>query len=110
MKRDFDFNRIGKRMPYKTPDGFLDEMEANVWREVQNDSSPTRKRETFRLRIFAGAAAIAACIAVLLVFNPFLPREQTNSFSKVEQAFASLSQEDQVYMLTVYQEDIFMNE
>lgn len=110
MERDFDFNRIGKRMPYKTPEGFLDEMETNVWSEVQNGLSLAHKRKTFRLRIFAGATAIVACIAVLLVFNPFLPKEQTNSFSKVEQAFASLSPEDQVYMLTVYQEDIFMNE
>ena len=37
MEKEFDFNRIGKRMPYKTPEGFLDEMEANVWREVQDE-------------------------------------------------------------------------
>ena len=54
--------------------------------------------------------AVAASIALLLVFHPFSPKEETDSFSHVEQAFANLSQEDQAYMLAVYQEDIFMNE
>lgn len=110
MEKEFDFNRIGKRMPYKTPEGFLDEMEANVWKEVQNELPQTHKRKTFRLRVFAGTMAVAASIALLLVFHPFSPKEETDSFSHVEQAFANLSQEDQAYMLAVYQEDIFMNE
>ena len=111
MEKEFDFNRIGKRMPYKTPEGFLDEMEANVWREVQDELPKAHhKRKTFRLRVFAGAMAVSASIALLLVFHPFSPKEETDSFSHVEQAFANLSQEDQAYMLAIYQEDIFMNE
>ena len=42
--------------------------------------------------------------------HPFSPKEETDSFSHVERAFANLSQEDQTYLLAVYQEDIFMNE
>ena len=111
MGKEFDFNRIGKRMPYKTPEGFLDEMEATVWREVQDElPNAQHKRKTFRLRVFAGDTAIAGSIALLLVFHPFYLKEETDSFSHVEQAFANLSQEDQAYMLAVYQEDIFMNE
>ena len=72
MEKDFDFRQIGKRMPYKTPEGFS--------------------------------------IALLLVFSPLSHKEQTDSLSRVEQAFANLSQEDQAYMLAVYQEDLFMNE
>lgn len=108
MEKDFDFRQIGKRMPYKTPEGFLDEMETNIWKEVQNELSQTHKRKAYRLRIFAGA--IAASIALLLVFSPLSHKEQTDSLSRVEQAFANLSQEDQAYMLAVYQEDLFMNE
>ena len=100
MEKEFDFNRIGKRMPYKTPEGFLNELEANVWKEVQHELPQMKKRKTFRLRVFAGAMAVAASIALLLVFHPFSPKEET----------ANLSQEDQAYMLAVYQEDIFMNE
>ena len=110
MEKVFDFNRIGKRMPYKTPEGFLDEMEANVWKEVQHELPQTHKRTAFCLRVFARTMAVAASIALLLVFHPFSPKEETVIFSSVEQAFANLSQEDHAYMLAVYQEDIFMNE
>ena len=26
MEKEFDFDKIGKRMPYQTPEGFFDEM------------------------------------------------------------------------------------
>ena len=110
MERDFDFNRIGKRMPYRTPDGFLDELEANVWKEVRGELAQAHKRKTFRLRVFAASLAVAASVALLIVLNPFSRERQADSFTKVEQAFASLSLEDQAYMLAVYQEDLFMNE
>ena len=111
MEKEFDFNRLGKRMPYKAPKGFFDELEADVWREVQNELPQMQhERKTFCLRVFAGAMAVAASIALLLVFHPFSGKKQTDCFSHVEQAFANLSQEDQAYMLAVYQEDIFMNE
>lgn len=110
MEKDFDFNRIGKRMPYRTPEGFLDEMEANIWKEVQGGLPQTYKRKTYRLHIFATSLAVAASIALLLVFSPVSHKGQSDSFSKVEQAFANLSQQDQAYMLSVYQEDLFMNE
>lgn len=51
MEKDFDFRQIGKRMPYKTPEGFFDEMETNIWKEVQNELSQTHKRKAYRLRI-----------------------------------------------------------
>lgn len=110
MEKEFDFERIGKRMPYKTPESFFDEMEANIWKEAQSGLLQTHKRKTYRLRILAGVSAVAASIALLIVFSPFSPKEQTDSFSNVEQAFDRLSQEDQACMLAVYQEDIFMNE
>ena len=110
MKKNFDFKRIGKRMPYRTPEGFLDEMEANIWKEVQSGLPQTHQRKPYRLRIFAASLAVAASIALLLVFTPVSSQRQTDSFSKVEQAFANLSREDQAYMLAVYQDDLFMNE
>ncbi|HJA87207.1 MAG TPA: hypothetical protein H9778_00690 [Candidatus Parabacteroides intestinavium] len=110
MEKDFDFNRIGKRMPYRIPEGSLDEMEANIWNEVQDGLPQIHKRKRYRLRIFATSLAVAASVALLFVFSPVFHKEQTDSFLKVEQAFANLSQEDQAYMLAVYQEDLFMNE
>lgn len=110
MEKGIDFNQIGKRMPYRTPEGFLDNLEANIWREVRGELPGKRKRKLSRLRICAGVMAVAASIALLLVFAPFSPEEQATSFSQVERAFVNLTPEDQDYMLAVYQEDIFMNE
>lgn len=39
MEKEFDFDKIGKRMPYQTPDGFFDEMEANIWNEVKGNQA-----------------------------------------------------------------------
>ena len=30
----FDFGKVGKRMPYSTPEGFFKEMEANILEQV----------------------------------------------------------------------------
>ena len=34
----FDFDKVGKRMPYSTPEGFFKEMEANILEAVKNDT------------------------------------------------------------------------
>lgn len=110
MENNFDFNRLGKRMPYRTPEGFLDEMEANIWKEVQGGRLQAPGVKTRRLRIFTVSLTVAASIALLFVFSPVSHKEPPDSFSKVEQAFASLSQEDQAYILDVYEKDLFLHE
>lgn len=39
MKEEFDFNRIGKRMPYTVPEGSLDDIEKNVWATIKEEKS-----------------------------------------------------------------------
>ena len=58
MKEDFDFNRIGKRLPYTTPDSFLDDIENNVWETVKQEeiffgerTARTLKQDWKRMRI-----------------------------------------------------------
>ncbi len=63
----FDFGKVGKRMPYSTPEGFFKEMEANILAQVNN------------------------------------------GIQEVDKAFAQLSSADQAYLLSVYQEDVFLN-
>ncbi len=31
MEKEFDFKNIGKRMPYRTPDGFFGKMQKQYW-------------------------------------------------------------------------------
>ena len=34
----FDFGKVGKRMPYSTPDDFFKDMEANILNAVKDDT------------------------------------------------------------------------
>lgn len=110
MEKEFDFNQVGKRMPYKVPNGFFDSMEAGVWAEIGRKPAVVAHRNRRRWRITAAALAVAASVALLLVLHPFAPDKPQYGFATVEQAFANLSLDDQAYMLEVYQEDIFMDE
>lgn len=115
----FDFSKVGKRMPYSTPEGFFKEMEANILEQVKNDKPApariqTKKRPLIR-GIWAAAIAVAASVAVLLVLNidfsasSSQPSQVNNGIQEVDQAFAQLSSADQAYLLSVYQEDVFLN-
>ena len=115
----FDFGKVGKRMPYSTPEGFFKEMEANILEQVKNDKPApariqTKKRPQIR-GIWAAAMAVAASVAVLLVLNidfsasSSQPSQAGNEIQAVDQAFAQLSSADQAYLLSVYQEDVFLN-
>ena len=69
----FDFDKVGKRMPYSTPEGFFKEMEANILEQVKNDKpAPVRiqpKKRSLRKVIWTAAIAVAESVAVLLVLN-----------------------------------------
>ena len=117
----FDFGKVGKRMPYSTPEGFFKEMEANILEQVKDDKpKPVRIQPKKRLLIrgiWAAAMAVAASVAVLLILNidfaaphSSLPSQADNGIQAVDQAFAQLSSADQAYLLNVYQEDVFLDE
>lgn len=114
----FDFGKVGKRMPYSTPEGFFKEMEANILEQVKNETQPVRiqpKKLSLRKVIWTAAIAVAASVAVLLVLNidfsasSSQPSQVNNGIQEVDKAFAQLSSADQAYLLSVYQEDVFLN-
>ena len=121
MDTNFDLGKVGKRMPYSTPEGFFKEMEANILEQVKNDKpQPVRiqpKKRPLMKVIWTAAMAVAASVAVLLVLNidfaashSSLPSQADNEIQAVDQAFAQLSSADQDYLLNVYQEDVFLDE
>ena len=38
MSKEFEFDKIGKRMPYTTPNGFFEHLEDNIWEKIKDDS------------------------------------------------------------------------
>ena len=117
----FNFDQVGKRMPYSTPEGFFKEMEANILEQVKDNKPKTvriqpKKRPLMKV-IWVAAMAVAASVAVLLILHidfaaphSSLPSQADNEMQAVDQAFAQLSPADQAYLLSVYQEDVFLDE
>lgn len=111
MSKDFDFDRIGKRLPYTTPEGFLDDMEKQVWERIKDEKTktPSRPKRNYRLWYSISGGLVAASVTLLLIFNILSDHQKTNDFEVLEQAFSNLSNADQDYLLTVYQDDLFIN-
>lgn len=103
MDKTFNFEQVGKRMPYNVPDGFFDQLEKNVMEETHPHSG--------RVWRWASLAA-AAAIALFFVVTKNLPNDDTqaDTFANVELAYNNLSNEDQEYLMEVYEEDVFITE
>ena len=48
MDKTFDFNTIGKRMPYAVPDGFFEKMEEDVMQDIKAENDRERPYEQGR--------------------------------------------------------------
>lgn len=117
--RPFDFEKIGKRMPYTIPDDSFAQMEQHVWETIKREqrvenmetclSSPTRKHFSI-LPHWKTLSAIAAVIALVVTVGFHLAQSSEVDIEEVEQAFCSLSADDQEYLLASYQNDVFLYE
>ena len=66
MEKEFDFKNIGKRMPYRTPDGFFGKMQKQVLERTQAE----RFNRQNRIKLIIGATlAIAAVMLGVLFFR-----------------------------------------
>lgn len=111
MNEGFDFNRVGKRMPYTAPEGFLEDIEKNVWKVVKDEVLPIKPKRKHRLWYYSlSGGLIAASVALLLVFNMQTGYQPADDFEIFEQAFSKLCSADRDYLLSVYQDDLFINE
>lgn len=138
MNKEFDFDKIGKRMPYDTPDGFFDKLEENIWDKVKDDylakgsnekaadtkASDTKSTKAMvaetkdaephkptKLRILIRSViAVAAAVAIGFIINLSFFKPSPTTINDVDQAFSQLTTADQAYLMNVYQDDVFMNE
>ena len=110
----FDFNDVGKRMPYQVPDGFFSSMEEKIMQQVADvplEDAPAHGKSHFNIlwRTLISTAAVAAIVIGLWVV--LQPKDSAAAdFAAVEKAFDQLSPEDQAFLLQVYEDDAFMDE
>ena len=117
MDKNFDFNQVGKRMPYSTRDDFFAKMQSNILDAVQDMPQKNTKiktnRRTVRKWLWPVSLSAAAAVVAMFVINIHFLAPNTPTASSdiqdVEQAFAQLSECDQAYIVDVYQDDVFIN-
>jgi hypothetical protein len=124
MKRISDLDNNGKNLPYTTPDGFFDQLEDNVWEAVKGDFSdersnagdqpaaPAAKPALGRWsgwRILIGGA-VAASVIMAIVFSLKPAEQDSYTIDDVDRAFSQLCTDDQTFLLSIYQNDVFINE
>ena len=116
MDKNFDFNQVGKRMPYSTPDDFFAKMQSDILDAVQdmpqkNTEIKTNQRTVRKWLwpVSLSAAAVAAMFVINIHFSVPDTPTASSDIQDVEQAFAQLSEGDQAYILDVYQDDVFIN-
>ena len=59
MNKDFDFDGIGKQMPYRIPEGFFERMQEETLHRVEAEK---RRKKLYRLKV--GIAAVLGAAAV----------------------------------------------
>ena len=117
MDKNFDFNQVGKRMPYSTPDDFFAKMQSDILDAIQDmpqkNTEIKTNRRTVRKWLWPVSLSAAAAVVAMFVINIHFSVPDTPTASSdiqdVEQAFAQLSEGDQAYILDVYQDDVFIN-
>ena len=67
MKKDFDFDDIGKRTPYCTPDGFFEDMQRRVM-----ERAGVKQRRKSHLKLIVSAVVTMAAILAGFLFVPSL--------------------------------------
>lgn len=67
MDKDFDFNAIGKRTPFRTPEGFFERMQEETMKRVAEEK---RRKKLYRLKWGISVALAAAAILCGVVFFP----------------------------------------
>lgn len=108
MDKKFDFNQIGKRMPYSTPDNFFDKLEKEVKASLPNKSKQRRNR-------IIVMSILSAAASLLLLFGIGSKIDKNNddannekyNMAAVEKAFGNLNESDQAALISIYQDDVF---
>ena len=70
MDKDFDFDKIGKKTPFRTPEGFFERMQAETMRRVEEEK---RKRMISR---FKWGVSMALAVAAMVCGFIFFPTNQ----------------------------------
>ena len=115
MKKDFDFDDIGKRTPYCTPDGFFEDMQRRVM-----ERAGVKQRRKSHLKLIVSAVVMMAAILAGFLFVPSLRQindvkspssilavDRSNGTDAVDKWIKELSDEELEELVSFSENDIF---
>lgn len=74
MNKEFDFEQVGKRMPYRTPEGFFENVRTNV---LKRAGELEKRRRVYRLKWGISVTLAAAAMICGFLFLPTSLKEGT---------------------------------
>ena len=117
MKKDFDFDDIGKRTPYRTPDGIFEDMQRRVM-----ERAGVKQRRKSHLKLIVSAVVTMAAILAGFLFVPSLRQindvkspssilavDRSNGTDAVDKWIKELSDEELEELVSFSENDIFLN-
>lgn len=108
MEKNFSFDSIGKRMPYRMPDSFMQNLEQSVMQQVCAETHSKVKRGGGLVApAFRSVVAAAAVATLFIVCRNVMQPSRNPGYDEIYQAFDNLSYEDQKYMIDTYANDAF---
>lgn len=108
MDKKFDFNQIGKRMPYSTPNNFFDKLEKEVKASLPSKSKHKRNRIiTISVMSIAASLLLLFGIGIKIDKNNDEANNEKYNMAAVEKAFSNLNENDQAALISIYQDDVF---
>lgn len=119
MNKDFDFDEIGKKTPYRTPDNFFEDMQQKVMERTCGRERP-KKKHRWQMMV-SGALAAAAVLAGVLFVAPYLQTRkvpagagdmlavETGSSDQADMWIYELSDEELEELVSFSENDIFLN-
>ena len=81
MEKDFDFNEIGKRTPFRTPEGFFENAKADI---LNRAGEERRRRKRFRLQVGISMALAIAAMVCGIIFLPEPSKEMPKQMHTAE--------------------------
>ena len=90
--KEFNIDKLEKKMPYQIPENFFEEMQQNVLNEIER--KPIKKTKVFRLN-YTVITSIAAALALVFGFTFLWKTNQTQMDKPTEVVAATMPNDNQ---------------
>lgn len=114
MDREYDIERMGRKMPFSMPENFFCQMQANVLAKVREEEMAKHHRKAMIRRMYVAVGSVAACACLVLVLGfSFFGRGESPkpavNMASVDKVYDSLSAEEQQELNATYANDVYLS-